>query len=234
MGYEQQLSRGIRGWFMSACFGFVAIGTVPYTGLDIDLQTGGAITAIVSWIATSVFSFLVACSLGELCSAFPNSGGAYHWTGQLAPSRWAPFASFVVGVLLLFGNTLATVTTAANTAQWIGSSAASSGIVIPEGGLIGVAMAVACAWAAINILRIRTLARFVVACAAWEIFTGVVVAAVLYASIAPVRATLLWTEWENTTGFSDGYATLLGMQHFSALPPHLCLIRHITHVQASR
>lgn len=74
MGYRQQLARGFRNWAMSGALTFLAIGTVPYMGLDLVVTKGGPLTALYSWIATVIFSFLTVCSLGEIVSSFPNAG----------------------------------------------------------------------------------------------------------------------------------------------------------------
>lgn len=66
MGYEQVLSRGIRNWAMSAALGFIAIGTVPYTGIDLALLNGGPASALAAWLATSFFSIITICSLAEV------------------------------------------------------------------------------------------------------------------------------------------------------------------------
>jgi len=41
----------------------------------------------------------IAVSLGELASAYPNSGGQYYWTARLAPKKYARFLSYSTGYL---------------------------------------------------------------------------------------------------------------------------------------
>lgn len=66
MGYDQQLSRGIRNWAMSAALGFIAIGTVPFTGIDLALLNGGPASALAAWLVVSFFSIITISSLAEV------------------------------------------------------------------------------------------------------------------------------------------------------------------------
>ena len=42
--------------------------------------------------------------MAEICSSYPSAGSVYHWTGQLAPERWAPLASYICGWFNFLGN----------------------------------------------------------------------------------------------------------------------------------
>ena len=71
MGYDQQLSRGIRNWMMSAALGFIAIGTVPFTGIDLALLNGGPASALAAWLVVSLFSIIAISSLAEVSKTSP-------------------------------------------------------------------------------------------------------------------------------------------------------------------
>ena len=49
------------------------------------------------WIIVSAFTVIVGCAMGEVCSTYPSAGSVYHWTGQLAPEKWAPLISYICG-----------------------------------------------------------------------------------------------------------------------------------------
>lgn len=214
MGYEPQLSRGIRNWVMSASLTVVAVGTVPFVGLDIILQAGGPATVLASWVITSVFTLITVCALAEICSAYPNSGATYHWTGQLAPRRWAPLASYIVGALLLVGNVAVTAVTAANEAQWIASMAAIRGTELSPSAITGIAVGCVTLWAAMNMMPVAILARLVVGFASWQAAVAVVIPAVLYSLSSPVPSSAagLWNDWIDELGFANvnGYAAIIG------------------------
>ena len=41
------------------------------------------------WNVCSLFMFLIALSMAEICSAFPTAGGLYYWVCRLRPqSKW--------------------------------------------------------------------------------------------------------------------------------------------------
>jgi amino acid transporter len=45
----------------------------------------------------------IACSVAELVSAYPTSGGLYYTVSRLAPKEWVPSISWVTGWLNLLG-----------------------------------------------------------------------------------------------------------------------------------
>lgn len=48
-------------------------------------------------------STCVGVTLSELASAMPNAGGQYFWASELAPKRYANFASYLTGWLAWAG-----------------------------------------------------------------------------------------------------------------------------------
>lgn len=213
MGYEQELSRGFRNWAMSAAFGFVAIGTVPFIATDMYLSAGGPATALATWVVTAVFSIVTTCALAEICSSFPNAGAMYHWTGQLVPPSWSPLASFINGSLLLVGNITNVATTAATTAQWLAAILHQNNVRLSSASTVGLAVATVCVWALLNCQRITRLAMFFSASALVVTVIAIVIVVVLYSAKAPTSGGSPWLEWENETGFVgvDGYVVLLGL-----------------------
>ena len=215
MGYEQQLSRGFRNWAMSASFCAVAMGTVPFTGLDMMLQYGGPATALGSWFVISFFSIVSAFALAEIASAYPNAGAMYHWAGQLVPPRWAPLTSYVTGMLLVVGNISNMAVTALNLSQWVVLIVASqTGIALSTGAAVGIAIATVSSWTLLNLQRVTTLAWCYVAFAVIHLCIAVVLGVSMYSLTPPPdspTASALLSDWINQSGFSSGaYVAMIG------------------------
>lgn len=70
----------------------------------------------IPWIA--FISTCVGVTLSELASAMPNAGGQYFWANELAPKRYANFASYLTGWLAWAG----AIFTCASVALSLGSA----------------------------------------------------------------------------------------------------------------
>lgn len=67
--------------------------------LSTGLANGGPIIFIWAQLMIFIMSLCVACSLGELASAFPHPGGQYYWASQLAPLRIRRGMSYLLGFI---------------------------------------------------------------------------------------------------------------------------------------
>ena len=98
MGYAQDLRRKFSVWSVlgvgfSLTNSWFAISAALITGIN----SGGPVLLIYGIIAVALISVCVGVSLSELASAFPNAGGQYYWTRELAPKRHANFAAYLTG-----------------------------------------------------------------------------------------------------------------------------------------
>lgn len=98
MGYVQSMNRKFSKWSILAVSfsltnSWYGVSAAMITGIN----SGGPVLLIYGLILLMVISVCVAISLGELASAFPNSGGQYYWTKVLAPKEYARFASYLTG-----------------------------------------------------------------------------------------------------------------------------------------
>ncbi|VDB95431.1 unnamed protein product [Peniophora sp. CBMAI 1063] len=104
MGYAQELSRS-RGLF-GILFMTLAIMAVPY-GLAAPIATaligGGPATMIWGLVLVAVLTLTLALSLGEICSLYPTSAGAYYWTYKLSPPSSRVLLSWITGWMTLVG-----------------------------------------------------------------------------------------------------------------------------------
>lgn len=98
MGYTQDLNRnfsilsliGIAFCMSNSWFG---ISASMITGIS----SGGTVLIIYGLLWITIVSLAVGSSLAELASAMPNAGGQYFWVQQLAPPKYARFASYLTG-----------------------------------------------------------------------------------------------------------------------------------------
>lgn len=130
LGYKQELSRS-RGLF-HILFMTLAIMAVPY-GLSAPIATslvgGGPATIIWGWLLVSLLTQPLALSLGEICSKYPTSAGAYYWCYRLAPPRYRLLASWINGWLYTVGVWTISLSVTFGTAQLM---VAGAGIFHPE------------------------------------------------------------------------------------------------------
>ena len=98
MGYSQDLNRnfsilslvGIAFCMSNSWFG---ISASMITGIN----SGGTVLIIYGLLWITLISLGVAASLSELASSMPNAGGQYFWAYELAPRKYARFASYLSG-----------------------------------------------------------------------------------------------------------------------------------------
>jgi choline transport protein len=98
MGYTQAMQRkfsvlSLLGVGFSLANSWFGISASLITGIN----SGGTVLAIygIPWI--TFVSACVGVTLSELASAMPNAGGQYFWANELAPRRYANFASYLTG-----------------------------------------------------------------------------------------------------------------------------------------
>lgn len=98
MGYTQDMKRNysvfsVLGVGFSLTNSWFGISAAMITGIN----SGGPILIVYGIILIALISTCVGISLSELASAYPNAGGQYFWANELAPKRYANFASYLTG-----------------------------------------------------------------------------------------------------------------------------------------
>ncbi|MCJ1479323.1 hypothetical protein MMC13_008008 [Lambiella insularis] len=118
MGYQQSMKRNF------SVFSVLGIGfslTNSWWGISAALVTGinsgGPVLIIYGLILICLISICVGVSLSELASAFPNAGGQYFWANELAPRRYANFASYLTGWFAWAGSIFTSASVALGTAS---------------------------------------------------------------------------------------------------------------------
>jgi amino acid transporter len=101
-GYAQELFRTMGGFSNFAIsFSIISIITGVATQYDYGLANGGPAEMSFGWPLVALFTLTVAASMAELASAFPTSGGNYHWARELGGAGWGWFTAWfsIVGLL---------------------------------------------------------------------------------------------------------------------------------------
>jgi amino acid transporter len=101
-GYAQELLRGFGGFSnFAVSFSIISILTGAVTLFDYGLSMGGPREMLLGWPLVTVGTLMVALSMAELCSAFPTSGGMYHWSAELGGPTWAWFTAWlnIIGLI---------------------------------------------------------------------------------------------------------------------------------------
>ncbi|KAF1949187.1 choline transport protein-like protein [Byssothecium circinans] len=119
MGYRQDMQRNFSVWSVlgvgfSLTNSWFGISAALVTGIN----SGGPILIIYGIILIALVSTCVGITLSELASAMPNAGGQYFWANELAPRKWANFASYLTGWLAWAGS----IFTSASIALAMGSA----------------------------------------------------------------------------------------------------------------
>ena len=119
MGYKQDMKRNFSVWSVlgvgfSLTNSWFGISAALVTGIN----SGGPILIVYGIIIIALISCCVGISLSELASAYPNAGGQYFWANELAPKRYANFASYLTGWFAWAGS----IFTSASVALAVGSA----------------------------------------------------------------------------------------------------------------
>jgi len=73
------------------------------TTFSYPLYAGGSAAAVWCWLISGAGCMCIACSVAELVSAYPTSGGLYFTISRLAPKDWVPSLSWITGWINLLG-----------------------------------------------------------------------------------------------------------------------------------
>lgn len=86
LGYKSEFKREF-SLFTTFCVSFAVLGLLPSFASTLFYGMGYAGTAGMTWgwLVAMVGIQAVACSMAELCSSMPTSGGLYYASAVLAP-----------------------------------------------------------------------------------------------------------------------------------------------------
>src|SRR5271169_5027465 len=103
MGYAQELARRMHGFSNFAIsFTIICILAGGITSFNVGFSTGGAFMVTVGWVIGGLFALVVACSMGQIASAYPTAGGLYHWSSILGGRGWGWATAWINLLGLIF------------------------------------------------------------------------------------------------------------------------------------
>lgn len=104
-GYTPELKRNLSLiTVLGLSFSIIAAPFGLSTSALFALGNGGTATYFWGWLFLSIITLAMAASLGELCSAFPTSGGVYHWSAYTSPKKYRKVISFCTGWVSMVAN----------------------------------------------------------------------------------------------------------------------------------
>ena len=215
LGYQQELKRsfgllGMVGFAFSIVTSWTALGGV----LIVGVQSGGPPVMIYSWIGVSIFGLAVAYSMAEMCSAYPLAGGQYSWVAIIAPPRIARGMSYICGWFMIVGMLAMGATNNFIGANFILGQANLSfqSYTIERWHVVLLAYLIAFIATAVNIYGphlLDRLSRFILL---WNILSFIIVVITLLATNDHKQpASFVFSDFQNFTGFSTGFAAILGL-----------------------
>ncbi|KAH8890093.1 amino acid transporter [Thozetella sp. PMI_491] len=98
LGHKEELDRRFSLTALAAlCLCLMATWEALSTVVAAALASGGAPCLFYNYVISFICTVCIACSLGEIASIYPTSGGQYHWVAALSPASTKVFASFATG-----------------------------------------------------------------------------------------------------------------------------------------
>ncbi|KAH9944886.1 amino acid transporter, partial [Amylocystis lapponica] len=216
LGYKSEFRRDMP-LFGVLGISFCAIGIL--TGMSSAFQTGlfsgGPLGLFWGWNICSLFMLLIACSLAEICSAYPTMGGLYFWVCKMKPdvpvlgceSHHA--TGWIYSIAMVFTGTSGNL----SVALFIASLAeVGQGRTMTRVEIAAVAWGVNIASGVINTVGTRAIGGMSTF-SVWWTLGGTFVLVITLLVKAPVKnsADFVFTDYENFTGWSNrGFVVLLG------------------------
>jgi amino acid transporter len=89
LGYRQELDRGLGAFSNFALsLSIICILAGGVTSFQLGLCSVGGAAIGLGWPLVCLFSLVVALTMAQVASAFPTSGGLYHWAAILGGRGW--------------------------------------------------------------------------------------------------------------------------------------------------
>ncbi|KAJ5623185.1 amino acid transporter, partial [Penicillium lividum] len=202
--------------FSTLAFGFSM--TNSWLGYSATFVTpillGGSPTVFYGLIAASIACCFITAGLAELASAYPSSGGQYHFAYMVTPPKYRALVAFVMGWLSVVAWALTSASTALVCAQMAGNLA---GIYHPT--------YVVTTWQTWLIYFLLVLIATMIVCflpaslprGEMVMFTcsflGFIVSLVIVLAMQPNKrsAKAVFVDFENNSGWDDGTSFIIGL-----------------------
>jgi amino acid permease (GABA permease) len=203
------------------------------TTLIYPLEAGGSSAVVWCWLISGAGCMCIACSVAELVSAYPTSGGLYFTISRLAPPGWVPSISWITGWLNLLGQVAGVASSEYGAAQMLLAAVSMSrnfNYTITDNTTVGVMAALTVITGAVNSLStywMEKMTKFYV------IFHVCVLVACAIALLVLTEdkhdATYVFTHVESQSGWRPiGFSWLFGFLSVSWTMTDYDATAHIT------
>lgn len=120
MGYKPELKRNFSAWsLLGIGFGLTNSWFGISASLITSISSGGPLMIVYGILIIASVSTFIGITLSELVSAYPNSGGQYFWTLELAPKKYASFLAYMCGAMAWAGSVFSSCSVSVSIAQFI-------------------------------------------------------------------------------------------------------------------
>ncbi|KAF5376884.1 hypothetical protein D9615_007229 [Tricholomella constricta] len=215
LGYKSQFKREF-SLMETASFAFSIMALVASISatLEFGLVSGGHVGLVFGWLIPCIFVMFVALSMAELASSMPTSAGLYFFSAKLAPSKYAPLASWITGWANITGQVALVCSIDFNCAQMIASaiSVASDGATnLSSGATYGMLLAILFSHGVLCSAATSIIAKLNIFYVLLNVGTFMAaIIAMLVLSEDKVSAKDAFFLFENNSGWSnDGWAFML-------------------------
>ncbi|KAF9875142.1 amino acid permease [Colletotrichum karsti] len=182
--------------------------------IGLVMPSGGSVSFVYGFIFCVLCNICMSASVGELASMYPTAGGQYHYAYALSTQKWRKSMSFFVGWINIAG-----WLTLNTTAAYFGARFLAAAAVAGSGGTYQITqwstylmfVAVSIIGVFLNIFGYPILNRWNEGALYWSLLSVVVISIVLLATSPKTDAEFVFTNFSNTTGWSDGTAWMLGL-----------------------
>ncbi|KAK5047323.1 hypothetical protein LTR84_006845 [Exophiala bonariae] len=182
--------------------------------LGIVMPSGGSVAFFYGFIFCVLCNLCLSASVGELSSIWPTAGGQYHYTYALCNDNWKMLMSFSVGWINIAGWLTLITTEAFFCAQFISAAAvigSDGAYVITPWKTYLIFLVVSTFTILLNIFGYRILNRWNEFALFWSVIGCLVVSIIVLATGEKTSAEFVFTNFSNSTGWSDGMAWMLGL-----------------------
>jgi amino acid permease (GABA permease) len=203
------------------------------TTFSYPLYAGGSAAAVWCWLISGAGCMCIACSVAELVSAYPTSGGLYFTISRLAPKDWVPALSWITGWINLLGQVAGVASSQYGAAQML-LAAVSMGkdfdYTITTNTTIGVMAALSVLNGLVNSLSTYWMEKMTKSYVIFHVLVLISCAIALLAKTSDKHdATYVFTDIDSTSGWSPvGFSFLFGFLSVSWTMTDYDATAHIT------
>lgn len=216
MGVKPELHRQFSTFAMlGLAFAILNSWTALASSLSLALPSGGPTSVIWGLVTAGVCNLCLAASLAEFLSAYPTAGGQYHWVAMISWKSYVPILSWITGWINVSGWIALVASAGLLGSQLIlGATALYQPDFEPQRWqqfLIYIAYTIVAF--CLNAFANRALPYLTQFALIWSIAGFAIISITILACLHGHynSGALVYTQFDNTTGWPDGIAWLLGL-----------------------